>query len=189
MQIQTSLKLFKEDFRFSAAHFLIFDETHAEQLHGHNFVVRVELGLPPRSSFNQRGLHQPFNHYKIWLRSQFQKLNETIILPALHPDIQVIDETNSPELSSQSSSSSPEILKKSSVGRSATCLKILFRDRQYVFPKNEVQLLPISNSSVEELSYYFASQMWHEFKNDHLQFVSIEIQEVPGQSALTRVQE
>ena len=38
-----SIQVDKQDFRFSAAHFLIFPDGSAERLHGHNYRVAVEV--------------------------------------------------------------------------------------------------------------------------------------------------
>ena len=38
-----AIHLHKENFKFSAAHFLIFPDGSAERLHGHNYRVFVEI--------------------------------------------------------------------------------------------------------------------------------------------------
>nr|HPI41863.1 6-carboxytetrahydropterin synthase [Pseudobdellovibrionaceae bacterium] len=38
-----SLKLSKDEFKFSSAHFLIFNDHQAERLHGHNYQVEFEV--------------------------------------------------------------------------------------------------------------------------------------------------
>ena len=37
------LQIAKDDFKFAAGHFIIFDAQNAERLHGHNYYVKVRL--------------------------------------------------------------------------------------------------------------------------------------------------
>ena len=39
----TTIELFKEDMKFSAAHYTIFSATERETLHGHNFNVHAAI--------------------------------------------------------------------------------------------------------------------------------------------------
>ena len=39
----STIEIYKENMKFSAAHFTIFSDTHREHLHGHNYTAHVAL--------------------------------------------------------------------------------------------------------------------------------------------------
>ncbi|HPI41787.1 MAG TPA: 6-pyruvoyl tetrahydropterin synthase, partial [Pseudobdellovibrionaceae bacterium] len=62
-------------------------------------------------------------------------------------------------------------------------LCVHFRDRYYEFPKNEVILLPIVNTSVEELSKYLLDKLSAQLSQYSLKGLKITIAETRGQAA------
>jgi 6-pyruvoyltetrahydropterin/6-carboxytetrahydropterin synthase len=66
-------------------------------------------------------------------------------------------------------------------------LEVRFRDRFYVFPENEVHLLPVTNTSVEQLSRILAEEFYTQFKKDGVHSVRFHVEETAGQSASTKV--
>jgi 6-pyruvoyltetrahydropterin/6-carboxytetrahydropterin synthase len=64
-------------------------------------------------------------------------------------------------------------------------LEVRFRDRFYVFPKNEVLRLPVSNTSVEQLSQLLAQHFIQEFKSLGVQKIQVSVEETRGQGAST----
>lgn len=157
----TSLQLAKQNFKFSAAHFLIFNATEAERLHGHNYQVRVELGIPDTADLKTTGFFVDFNIFKKYIKSQLDRWDEMVILPQQHPDIKL--------------------------NSKGAVLEVNFRERFYAFPANEVILLPITNTSVEQLSRLLAEDFMKEFRRYQLSYVSVYVEETPGQGATTRV--
>lgn len=156
-----SLQLAKQNFKFSSAHFLIFDKTHAERLHGHNYQVRVEIGIPDHESLHSTGFFVDFNVFKKYIKSALDRWDEMVILPGRHPDMKFQT-------------------------KGAT-LEVTFRDRFYAFPEKEVVLLPVTNTSVEQLSRLLAEDFMKEFKAHQVSFVSVYVEETPGQGATTQV--
>ncbi len=160
--IQTTLHLYKQNFKFSSAHFLIFDEKSAEKLHGHNYQVQVELGVPTSGSeMEKKGFFIDFNVFKKIIKARLDQWDEMVLLPARHPD-----------------------MKFSKVSPS---LEVRFRDRFYVFPENEVHLLDVTNTSVEQLSRILAEEFYQEFKKYGVPFLQVQVEETAGQAACTRV--
>jgi len=157
----TSLQLAKQNFKFSAAHFLIFDEKHAERLHGHNYQVRVEIGIPETASLQPTGFFIDFNVFKKHIKTQLDRWDERVLLPEKHPD-----------------------MKFNIKGPS---LEVTFRDRFYVFPNREVVLLPVTNTSVEQLSRLLAEDFMKEFRQYKVSSVSVQVEETAGQGATTKV--
>ncbi len=161
-KVNTTLHLYKQNFKFSSAHFLIFDEKSAEKLHGHNYQVEIHLEIPPDTDAgNDKGYFVDFNVFKKWLKSRLDQWDEHVLLPAKHPEMKI-------------SKKSPS-------------LEVHFRDRFYVFPENEVCLLPITNTSVEMLSEILAKEAFQEFKKYGVQELRIQVEETRGQAASTRI--
>jgi 6-pyruvoyltetrahydropterin/6-carboxytetrahydropterin synthase len=154
----TTLHLFKQNFKFSAAHFLIFDQKSAEKLHGHNYQVRVDIGVP---KVGDKGFSVDFNVFKKAIKAKLDFWDEMVLLPNLHPDMKI-------------SKKSPS-------------LEVQFRERFYVFPENEVHLLPVFNTSVEELSRLLAEDFLQAFKAFGILKISVEVEETLGQSASTEL--
>ena len=150
------LNLSKQNMKFSAAHFLIFDETHAERLHGHNYQVQVRLKIP-WSEQNELGYGVDFGVLKKILKEKLDQWDEYVLLPAKHKD------------------------SKSQV--QGESLEVRFRERRYVFPQNEVILLPIVNTSVELLSELLGEVLWVEFSKLGLLAMCVQVEETAGQSA------
>ncbi len=153
-----TLHIYKQNFKFSSAHFLIFDEKHAERLHGHNYQVRLKMKFKADSpEMTQQGFCIDFNEIKKWLKEKLNQWDEMVLLPDKHPDFKF--------------------------QKKGPSLEVTFRDRFYVFPQNEVVLLPILNTSVELLSQLLAQATYAEFKSRGAQSVEITVEESPGQAA------
>lgn len=159
--ILTTLHLAKQNFKFSSAHFLIFDEKSAEMLHGHNYQVRIEIVCPENPNKNQIGYFVDFNILKKAIKARLDQWDEHVLLPALHPDM------------------------KYKVSVDGKNYEVHFRDRFYSLPKNEVIWLEITNTSVEQFSMLLAKEFYLHFKKFGIQQIKVEVEETRGQSAST----
>lgn len=149
------LKIEKENIKFSSAHFLIFNDHEAEMLHGHNYKVKAEIYLNTEQ-FKGQGFGIDFKIIKEKLKTLVDALDEHVLLPGKHPDMKIQD------FDSKS-------------------IRVDFRDRLYVFPKKEVVILPVLNTSVEELASYLAAQLFQTMPDIHQLVINVE--ETSGQSA------
>lgn len=154
---QTTLHLFKQNFKFSSAHFLIFDEKRAEKLHGHNYQVRVDIVVPPEYEMEKKGYFIDFNVFKKAIKARLDVWDEMVLLPAKHKDMKI--------------------------KKKGPSLEVNFRDRFYVFPENEVHLLPITNTSVEQLAGLLAQDFFTQFKKMGVLEVQVRVEETRGQGA------
>lgn len=161
MTHETHLNLAKQNFKFSSAHFLIFNDHEAEMLHGHNYQVEVSLFPEVKSNFEQQGYFIDFAEVKKIVKQQCDIWDEHILLPQKHKDMKN---------------------KESADGKN---YEIHFRDRFYSFPKNETIWLPVTNTSVEQLSQIFAQNLWDKFKDSSVGRIHVTIEETRGQSATT----
>lgn len=156
----TILHLYKENFKFSSAHFLIFDEKSAEKLHGHNYQVEVKIGVPSMSdAMTSQGFFVDFNVFKKFIKARLDVWDEMVLLPKDHPEMKITK--NSPSL------------------------EVRFRDRFYVFPETEVHLLSVTNTSVEQLSRILAEEFFTEFKKYNVSSITVQVEETRGQAAST----
>ena len=163
----TSLILAKQNFKFSSAHFLIFDQNSAEMLHGHNYQVVVTIQAPDVGNGSDEqgkmGYMVDFNVLKKFIKARLDVWDEHVLLPKNHPDMK-----------SKSSADNKNY-------------EINFRDRFYSLPKEEVIWLDISNTSVEQLSSILAEEFLKEFKQYGVTELTVEVEETRGQSAATTI--
>lgn len=155
----TTLHLHKQNFKFSSAHFLIFNKHSAERLHGHNYQVKVNITVPPDEALSKEGYFVDFNVFKKVIKTKLDEWDEMVLLPAKHEDMNFVE--------------------------TGPSLEVRFRDRFYVFPKNEVLRLPVTNTSVEQLSQLLANYFIQEFKVHGVQKVQVSVEETRGQAAST----
>ncbi len=160
--MNTTLHLYKQNFKFSSAHFLIFDEQTAEKLHGHNYQVRVDIAVPAGQDLNKTGYFVDFNFFKKVIKEQMDVWDEMVLLPKDHPDMKTNKKGNS--------------------------LEVHFRDRFYVFPLSEVHLLPVTNTSVEQLSKLLAEKFAKAFKVHGVRKVRVKVEETKGQAASVTIE-
>lgn len=160
---KTTLHLAKQNFKFSSAHFLIFDEKSAEMLHGHNYQVEVDIFCSSEAALGGKGYFVDFNDLKKIIKEQCDVWDEHILLPKNHPDM------------------------KSEISANGKNYEIHFRDRFYSFPINETIWLPIQNTSVENLSWLFAENIFGKMKSLGVEKVRVSVEETRGQKASTEV--
>ena len=154
-----SIDLFKEYFQFSCAHFLIFPDGSKERLHGHNYRVCVEI----EGSLAGHGLVIDFLEAKPIVRGLCDELDEYWIVPGLHPELGI----------------EPQ-------GDGHTSVR--YRDAHYLAPSDEVLVLPINNSSVENLAAWFGRELRERlekrFGRTQVRRLRVSISETPGQSGV-----
>lgn len=125
-----SIELEKENFKFSAAHFLIFPDGSAERLHGHNYRVFVEL----EAGLSHHGLVLDFNMAKPIVRELCDELDERWIVPGEHEELRWSE-------------------------RADGVVEVRYRGRYYAAPREDVLVLPINNSSSENLATWFGREL------------------------------
>ncbi len=151
-----SIEVDKDYLKFSAAHFLIFPDGTAERLHGHNYKVYVTV----ESALDAHGLVVNFKEIKPLVRQLVDELDEHLLIPGQHPE-----------------------LRATPVDGGA--LEIRYRERRYLIPAEEVIVLPIGNSSAENLAAWVGreivrrmAQRWPGMRPARL---TVAVEETPGQ--------
>ena len=158
MDNQYSIKVYKQYFNFASSHFLIFDDGSREPLHGHNYRVLVKGEAPSLNS----DMVFDFLDIKPIVREVCDSLDHKLLLPKDNKQLQVHEDNNN--------------------------YKVICPDEScFSFPKSDVLLLPILNTSAERLAIYINEQVrlkTQEKFNFKFSTFEIEVEETPGQSAV-----
>ena len=161
-----SIAIDKDYLKFSAAHFLIFPDGSAERLHGHNYKVFVDL----HTGLDAHGLVVNFKEIKPLVRALCDELDERVLIPGRHPG-----RPGGP-----------------AAGDDAN-VEIRYRERRYSIPREEVLVLPIGNSSAENLAAWFGRTLrermrtvWPDLRVVQL---SVGVEETPGQRGVWTLRE
>jgi len=153
-----SIKVYKQYFNFASSHFLIFGDGTREPLHGHNYKVSVE----GTSEALDKDMVFDFLDIKPVVREICQELDHRLLLPQKHPTLKIESKDKNFEV---------------------TCPDKSF----FSFPKQDILLLPIENTSAERIAIYFSHELAKRIKKKFdfiFKSLSIEIEETPGQSAM-----
>ena len=146
----------KDYLKFSAAHFLIFPDGTAERLHGHNYKVFVQV----HTDLSEHGLVLNFREIKPLIKELVDTLDEHLLIPGEHPVLTCED------VDGDSS-------------------EIRYQERRYLIPTDDVIVLPITNTSAENLAGYLGRKL-HEmigrrWPDVRIQRLVMGVEETPGQ--------
>lgn len=126
-----AVRVTKDTLVFSAAHFITFNGTICERLHGHNWRVEAEI----EGELDENQYVFDFIALRDGLQSLVHQLDHRMLLPASHPRI---------------------IVTESEDGREVTAR---FEDRRWVFPKEDCCILPISNTTAELIAHWLGNSL------------------------------
>ncbi|HZN57582.1 MAG TPA: 6-pyruvoyl tetrahydropterin synthase family protein [Planctomycetota bacterium] len=162
------VRVTKDYLTFCSAHFISFEGTQCERLHGHNYRVAAELEAPLNADY----LVFDFIVLKRILRDIANELDHRMLVPTLSKTLQV--------------------------SARAAEVEIRYREKLWMFPREDCALLPIENSTAELLARWIAGRLLDELAKHARESanpvalpptVRVEVEESPGQSAVyeTRV--
>lgn len=156
-----SIELEKEYFKFSAAHFLIFPDGSAERLHGHNYRVFIEVD----ASLSDHGLVIDFKEIKPVIRELLDSLDERFLIPGEHPVLTY------------------------SLREDDVC-EIRYLDRYYAAPIEDVLVLPMNNTSSENLASWIGREvlrlLTERFGEVQTRELRVAVEETSGQRGVYR---
>jgi 6-pyruvoyltetrahydropterin/6-carboxytetrahydropterin synthase len=151
-----SILMHKEYFKFSCAHFLIFPDGSKERLHGHNYQVMVEI----HGELSDRGLVIDFKRAKPIVRALCDELDEHWRIPAHHPELHFEHQADGH-------------------------IAVRYRDCRYLAPTAEVIVLPVDNTSAENLATWLGRRIREEissrFGPNKIQRLKVAVSETSGQ--------
>lgn len=150
----------KEQFTFSAAHFITFAGDICEQLHGHNYGVRASVEGP----LDSNRYVVDFIALRDAVLAETTLLDHHVVLPSDHAEIKVTSD------------------EKETTAR--------FRDRRWVFPNEDCVILPVVNTTAEELARVIAERVIERTKDkfgDAIDWIEVAVDENQGQWGVCRM--
>lgn len=146
----------KDNLVFCSGHFISFEGDRCERLHGHNYRTAVEVEGP----LDENHYVFDFIALKRLTKAITDDLDHRMLLPTRNRLI-LLEET----------------------GRS---IHVRYRDRVWLFPRDDCVLLPIENTTAELLARYIADRLLTALR-EHYQYepeiLRVEVEESFGQSA------
>ena len=155
MEKLTTILIDKESHKFSAAHFTIFTATDRERLHGHNFSVSARIVAP----VDDNGLTGDYAVYKRKLKQICDAIDEYTLIPSqsLYLEISEQDEY----------------------------YRVTHATDTMLFLKSDTLLLPVRNTTVEDMSSYLLDTLVEDkaFLNDQdIRELEVMVASGPGQT-------
>jgi len=150
----------KEQFVFSAAHFITFAGDICERIHGHNYGVRASVEGP----LDENRYVVDFIALRDAVLKQTQALDHHVILPSNHAEIKITSDT-----------------------RETTAT---FRERRWVFPNEDCVMLPVINTTAEEIARVIAERViaeTYEKFGSNLSYIEVAVDENCGQWGVCRL--
>jgi 6-pyruvoyltetrahydropterin/6-carboxytetrahydropterin synthase len=157
MSERYKVRVTKDTLTFCSGHFISYEGDRCERLHGHNYRTAVEI---------EGGLDD--NHYvfdfialKQRARALTDELDHRMMLPTRNAHIRVEEGPRS--------------------------IHVRYRDREWLFPRDDCVLLPIENTTAELLARYLALRLLEDLRRQHQyqpEVLRVEVEESPGQSAV-----
>lgn len=157
----TTIEITKEDIKFSAAHFTIFNATERERLHGHNYAVQLAVTAP----VGDDGICFSYKDIKTRLRDLCERLDEYTLLPQLSPHLRIEED--------------------------AEFYTAWFNGERIPLRKSDTLLLPVRNSTVEEFARYVRDEFVGDgsfIRERGIRDLTIKVSSGPGQSGSARWQ-
>lgn len=156
---QWSILVEKEYLKFSCAHFLIFPDGSKERLHGHNYQVVVEVD----GQLSEHGLVIDFKLVKPHIRRLCDRLDEHWLVPGLHPELRYR-------------------------ARDDGHTEVEYRACRYLAPSEEVIVMPINNTSAENLAAWFGRELFRSLQEAFgavsVRRLRVEVAETRGQAGV-----
>jgi 6-pyruvoyltetrahydropterin/6-carboxytetrahydropterin synthase len=150
------VRVTKDHLVFCSGHFISYEGDKCERLHGHNYRATVEI----EGDLDMNYYVFDFIALKQRTKAITDYLDHHMMLPTKNPLIAVEEGPHS--------------------------IRVRYRDREWVFPREDCVLLPIENTTAELLARYIAQRLAEDLQHQH-QFVPavlrVEVEENTGQSA------
>lgn len=146
----------KDHLVFCSGHFISYEGDKCERLHGHNYRTSVEI----EGELDENYYVFDFIALKHRTRAITDELDHRMMLPTRNVLIR-LEET-------------------------PRGILVRYRDREWLFPRDDCVLLPIENTTAELLARYIAGRLLEELRQQHdyrPRVLRVEVEENIGQSA------
>jgi 6-pyruvoyltetrahydropterin/6-carboxytetrahydropterin synthase len=150
------VRVTKDYLVFCSGHFISYEGDRCERLHGHNYRASVEI----EGALDANYYVFDFIALKNRTKAIVDELDHRVMLPTRNDHIRVTEQ-----------------------GRS---IHVTYRDREWLFPREDCVLLPIENTTAEMLAGYIAGRLAEDLEKQHgyrPEVMRVEVEENIGQSA------
>ena len=150
------VRVTKDHLIFCSGHFISYEGDKCERLHGHNYRTAVEV----EGLLDENWYVFDFIALKHRTKAITDELDHRVMLPTRNPLIRVEEGPRS--------------------------VHVRYRDREWLFPRDDCVLLPIENTTAELLARYIGQRLIEDIKGLHgysPQLLRVEVEENIGQSA------
>jgi 6-pyruvoyltetrahydropterin/6-carboxytetrahydropterin synthase len=158
-----AIRVYKQYFNFGSAHFLIFADGTREPLHGHNYQARVKV----EGCLDEGDVVIDFIPFKPLVKALCDALDHRTLLPRHNPHLEIVERDGSVEARHRDG------------GR-------------FVFPSEDVLVLPITNTSTEMLARYLAhgiiEALPRKVPQADVHAIEVEVEESGGQCGICRLE-
>lgn len=150
------VRVTKDHLVFCSGHFISYEGDKCERLHGHNYRATVEV----EGELDENFYVFDFIALKRHTKAITDELDHHMLLATRNPLI--------------------------AVEESLGAVRVRYRDREWLFPREDCVLLPIENTTAELLARHVARRLLEDLRSEH-GFVPVvlrvEVEENIGQSA------
>jgi 6-pyruvoyltetrahydropterin/6-carboxytetrahydropterin synthase len=150
------VRVTKDHLVFCSGHFISYEGDKCERLHGHNYRATVEVEGALDSNFYVFD----FIALKHRTKALTDELDHRMLLPLCNPFIAVEERADG--------------------------IHVRYKERRWLFPRDDCVLLPIENTTAELLARYLARRLLEDLQrqyNYRPQVLRVEVEENVGQSA------
>ena len=151
------VRVSKDTFVFCSGHFITYEGDKCERLHGHNYRASVEI----EGELDENRYVFDFIALKRRTRAITDELDHRMLLPTANRFVTLEEGPRS--------------------------IRVRYREREWLFPRDECVLLPIENTTAELLARYIAERLREELQRQHQYappVIRVEVEENVGQSAV-----
>src|SRR5713101_4543288 len=150
------VRVTKDHLVFCSGHFISYEGDKCERLHGHNYRTAVEV----EGDLDENCYVFDFIALKHLTKAITDELDHRMLLPTRSSLIVVEADPKS--------------------------IHVRYRDREWLFPRDDCVLLPIENTTTESLARYIGERLLEELLRKHgyePRILRVEVEENIGQSA------
>jgi len=162
-----AVRVYKQSFNFASSHFLIFTDGGREELHGHNYQVRVRVD----GEVGADDMVLDFCKLKPLVKRLCDTLDHRLLLPGEHDALTIRPDDDHLQVTFRRSDGGTD---------------------RFLFPARDVVILPIRNTSTERLAEYLGARLVEALKVEashaRLRALSIEVEEAGGQCGVYEVE-
>lgn len=151
------VRVTKDHLVFCSGHFISYEGDRCERLHGHNYRATVEI----EGDLDPRSFYVfDFIALKHHTKAITDELDHRMMLATRNPVIHLEERAGS--------------------------IRVRYRDREWVFPRDDCVLLPIENTTAELLARYIGERLRDDLQKEYgfrARVLRVEVEENIGQSA------